>query len=295
MIRAVLLLGVCATCWGQEGLVELTDSRIRAAEIFAGADPEMDLGAAPAPGVRRRVTRGQLIRWARQAGVSEDDLPGEVTLVRKLRRWPASEAAETLLGLLAEAAAVEPERVSLELKGFTEPDIPDGPLEWSLLGAPGALDRPARLSLRWRDPGGRTGVESLTAAIRVRAPALAAATDLPVGAVAAPVDFLSTEVDLRNLREPYLSNLEQDKTFVLKFSMKAGEALRADFLEHRADVERGAVVELLVAVGRIRLRAPARAEGEGSAGDRIPFRNLATNQRVVARIADSHTAEVTIP
>jgi hypothetical protein len=43
------------------------------------------------------------------------------------------------------------------------------------------------------------------------------------------------------------------------------------------------------------LRAPARAEGSGSEGDSIPFRNLATNQRVLARITDGKTAEAALP
>jgi len=78
----------------------------------------------------------------------------------------------------------------------------------------------------------------------------------------------------------------------LRKPLKAGAALSDDLIEQRPEVERGAIVELTVEVGAVRLRAPARAEGAGSKGDLLPFRNLETNKRVLARVVGARSAEV---
>jgi flagella basal body P-ring formation protein FlgA len=294
MIRMLLLLFLGLPCWGQDAVVELMSSRIPANAIFPGADPALDLGPAPAPapGARRRVTRGQLIRWARHAGVDEAGLPDAVILERKLRSWPETEAEETIRGLLAETAGIEAGSLEVELQDYVAAEIPAGPLEWSLLGLPAALGEPVRLSLRWRDDGGRTGVESLTGVIRATARVLVAVTELPAGAEIAAPDFVLAEAELSNLRKSYLQRIESTKRWILIRDMRADDLLSEDLLERRPDVERGALVELIAAAGAVRLRAPGRAEGSGSIGDRIAFRNLATDRRVLARLADSKTAEV---
>ena len=293
MSRVLLLFFLGLPCGGQDAIVELMSSRIPAGAIFPGADPAVDLGPAPAPGARRRVTRAQLIRWARQAGVGEAGLPDAVILERKLRSWPETESEKTIRGLLAETAGIEARSLQVELQDHVAAEIPAGPLEWSLLDVPASLDEPVRLSLRWRDAGGRTGVESLTVAVRATARVLVAVTELAAGAEIAAADFVLAEVELSNLRESYLDRIESERRWILIRDMRAGDPLREDLLERRPDVERGALVELIASAGAVRLRAPGRAEGSGSIGELIAFRNLATDRRVLARVADSKTAEVT--
>ena len=292
MTRLLVGLMFCTACWAEERVIELTVARVPAAEVFPGAGAEADLGPAPAPGVRRRVTRSQLLRWARQAGLemAPEELPEFLTLVRKQRRLEQAEAVELAERLLAEAAGVS--GVEVAPAGYAAPEIPDGALEWSLVGLPSSLESPVRVGLRWRDGGGRSGVESLMAQVRVRARALTAVRDQPAGTEARAEDFQLAEVDLAALGQGYLTRIEPDASLVLERSLGKGEALSEDIIERRPQVERGALVELVAVVGAIRLRAPGRAEGEGSAGDLVPFRNLATNQRVVARVTGPKAAEV---
>ena len=293
-MRVLLLLLFCAPAWAGDLVVELEDSRIRAADLAvalgAEAQPDLDLGPAPAPGIRRRVTRGQLERWARMAGVAAEGLPDQIVLVRKTRALKEAEAAALVRELLAERVDGD---VRVELPDFAPRQIPAGDLDWKLLGAPRSTDRPVRLGLAWRDRGGRGGVESLTASITVRTQALVALADLPSGAEIAPADFRLEQTEIADLSQSYLQRIQGDKHITLKRQLKAGQPLMESLLDERPAVERGAVVELVVALGAVRLRAPARAEGSGSEGDLIPFRNLETNQRVLARVADSKTAEVT--
>ena len=295
MPRILVVLLLCAVCRAGDRVVELSSARVAAADVFPGAGSDSDLGPAPAPGVRRHVTQPQLLRWARQAGleIAPAELPEALTLVRQVRRLEEPEAAELAASLFAEATGAS--SVEVEPLNYAAPEIPAGTLEWSLVGSPSGFDRPARLHLRWRDDGGRSGVEAFTARIAARAKALTAVRDLPAGVALQPADFTVNETALNDADSVYLTQLPSDTVLVLEQELKVGEPLNEDVIDRRPQVERGAMVELIAAVGAVRLRAPARAEGQGSTGDLVPFRNLATDQRVVARVTGPQTAEVVAP
>jgi flagella basal body P-ring formation protein FlgA len=220
------------------------------------------------------------------------DLPDELTLVRKLRPWEQEEAVELLRALFAKHTSLAADSVTVELVGFAAGEIPAGELEWSLAGVPRTLNRPARVGLLWRDRGGRTGMESVTAKIGARARALTAKTDLTARTQVRAEDFELAEAVVDDPYAIYPDVFPEGETQILKRSLHAGGLLEASLLEERPEVERGAIVELLLEMGGVRLRAPARAEGPGSAGDLVPFRNLGTNRRVLARVKDSQNAEV---
>ncbi len=292
-MRWALLLLLCWPLLAQSPVVEIGDSRIRARDLAAvfgePSRPDLDLGPAPAPRVRRRVTAAQLERWAQRAGAAPEALPRQVVLLRKMRPWLEDEAAALLRRLLAESYRGE---IDLSLIGFAEREIPAGPLEWRLLASPRSLGGETRINVGWRDRGGRSGVESVSVALTIRTPALIAVRDLRAGESVAASDFRSGVIEAAGMNPDYLEELQADARWTLKRSLKAGEALLSRAIERRPEVTRGAMVELLVVVGAVRLRAPARAEGAGSAGDLVAFRNLETNRRVIARIRDAKTAEV---
>ncbi|MCB1021966.1 MAG: flagellar basal body P-ring formation protein FlgA [Acidobacteria bacterium] len=290
-MRTLLLL-VTLSSLAAARTVELSDARLRAADLFPDADPHIDLGPAPAPGAHRRVTRPQLLRWARQAGVSEDGLPEELLLVRKLRRVPAAESAERIRDLLAEEFHLAPQDVTVELADEATLEVPAGDLEWARMGPPPQLGRPVSVRLRWRDSSGRSGVESLTATLQARAEALTADSELPAGAELDTESLTRRTIDLDRLDRRYLTQLELDEAQTLSRQLNPLEPLVEAQLARRPVVDRGAMVELVLHLGAVHLRAPARAEGSGSAGDLVPFRNLATSQRVLAEVVDSKTAEV---
>jgi flagella basal body P-ring formation protein FlgA len=74
--------------------------------------------------------------------------------------------------------------------------------------------------------------------------------------------------------------------------LAAGERIPRSFLISTPAIERGALVELRLTTGAVELRAPGRAEQAGSVGDRLPFRNLESGRRVMARLLDARRAEV---
>jgi flagella basal body P-ring formation protein FlgA len=295
MTRLLLAVLLCAVCRAGDRVAELSSARVSAADVFPGAGSDADLGPAPAPGVQRRVLRTQLLRWARQAGleIAPAELTEALTLVRQVRRLEEHEAAELAASLLAKTTGAS--SVDVEPLDYAAPEIPAGALAWSLVGSPSGLDRPVRIHLRWRDDGGRSGVEGFTARIAARAQSLTAVHDLPAGVALQPADFTLNETALNDTDSVYLTQLPSDTVLVLERELKAGESLTEDILDRRPEVERGAMVELVAAVGAVRLRAPGRAEGQGSTGDLVPFRNLATDQRVVARVTGPQTAEVVAP
>ncbi|MEZ5363016.1 MAG: flagellar basal body P-ring formation chaperone FlgA [Bryobacterales bacterium] len=292
MMRYAILLLAAVSCLAAAPTVELTDARLRAADIFDGADPRIDLGPAPAPGAHRRVTRPQLVRWARQAGVSEDVVPDELLLVRKLRRVPAAESVERIRDLLAEEFDLTPQDITVEVSGEASIEVPAGPLEWARMGPPPLLGRPIAVRLRWRDSSGRSGVESLTVTLHARAEALTAASKLPAGAELDPTKLTRRKVELESWGKAYLTQIQSDDGSILNEQLNPGQPLTKGHVVLRPVIERGAMVEIVLRVSGVHLRAPARAEGSGSPGDLVPFRNLATNQRVLAHVVDSKTAEV---
>ena len=293
MCRLSIVFTLLAPCLTGASVVELAGPRVSAAAVFPGADSDADLGPAPAPGVRRRVTHSQLLRWARQAGIDVERavVPDELTLVRKLRSLDEAEAEGLAQSVLA--AEIGEGMVEVHLEGYAPREIPAGRLEWSLAGGPPTLGPAVRIGLRWRDGGSRSGVEFVMARVVVRTRALVARRALPSGAAVSPADFALEPIERADLRADYLTRIPPGALLSLEDDLEAGEPLREDLVGRRPLVEPGALLELSTVIGAVRLRAPARAEGRGFAGDLVPLRNLATNQRVVARIVSAQAAEVT--
>ena len=85
--------------------VELRSDRILAGDLAAAipelgqADRDAVLGYAPLPGIERRVSRGELLRWGQDLGLSldADSLPEAVILARKMRRLESSEVRQLVI------------------------------------------------------------------------------------------------------------------------------------------------------------------------------------------------------
>jgi flagella basal body P-ring formation protein FlgA len=146
--------------------------------------------------------------------------------------------------------------------------------------------------LRWTETGGRSGVLTVEAVLRVHGTWLEAQRDLRSGAVPESDDFELREGYLEDASEAYAERFEELAGKRLNRPIRAAEPLPKRALSAKPDVERGDIVELRVQIGGVRLRTAARAESSGSAGDVVALRNLESGGRVLARILDRETAEV---
>jgi len=307
-ICLIILIKLClwtiATLSAQEAVIDLPGPLIRAGDLvdtvpaFAAVDAETALGAAPRPGLSRRVPRGILLRWAARLGLSleEEEAPSSLLLRRRLRRLSADEAREILERAVAAALDRPVGEIRVEFRDPMEPLIPDTPLEYALGSRIPALNKPARLRLTWREPGGQSGQQLFDATVRARGSHLIAKRALPARKALSASDFEVVEDWLPGHRTSrLLVNVQQVRGKALRREMKLGEALSEDLLVESPAIMRGSLVELRLAAGAVRLRTSARAEASGSPGELIAFRNLSTGQRVLAYVVDAKAAEVRRP
>ena len=278
--------------------IEVDAGRIQASDLAAvmpewhSIDPGLTLAPAPAPGARRRVPRVELERWARSVDLDWDSAlqPQSLLVTRRMRRLGVDEASRALANKAVSDLGVDLENVQVALPGFMSPMVPAGSLQFLVTTPLRQLNRPVRVHLRWNDGEGRSGVLVMPAELRVRGSYAVAVRDLSAGEELSPSD-----IELRDGALPdtgLLSTNHWDGRRVVRQALKRNEPVRLSALSEKPLVNRGDLIELRVAKGAVRLRAPARAEGSGSAGDLVAFRNLSTSQRVLARVLDARTAEV---
>lgn len=286
----LLTLCLAASAFGQ-AIIEIASSNVTARDLahevtaFAQADPTAIIARAPVPGASRRVAPAELQRWANSLGLKPESLPEELTLRRAMRRLTSAEIEN------AARAEIDAGEVSVELLSAAMPSVPSGEIQLECLCERLALNQPALLRLRWREPGGRTGVEQVQAVIRVKGRWLEAATDLLAGAELIPSDVIQRYGPLPSINS-YLTAKQLDDELSLMRSVKAGQALTGELVRPMPLVSRGDLVELRYEAGGIRLRSPGRAETSGGRGEVIPFHNVATGGRVSARLVNQETAYV---
>lgn len=290
-LRSLLpLAALAATAYGQ-AVIDIASADVTAGALsrevtaFAEADPASVVSRAPAPGVSRRVLRVELLRWARTLGLEPEQLPEELILRRATRLLTRAEIAQ------AARAGIEADDVSVEILSAGAPSVPAGQIELECLCNRLRLNQPTPLRLRWREPGGRSGIEVVQAVITVKGRWLEAADSLPAGTALAPSDVVEKQGALPML-DSYLTSHQLDGRWTLIRSITSGQALTTDLVRSVPLVSRGDLVELRYEAGAIRLRSPGRAEAAGSPGDLLPFHNVATGGQVSARLLDRQTARV---
>lgn len=286
----VLFAALAVPAFGQP-VIDITSHEVTAGCLapevaaFAEADPAAVVARAPAPGVSRRVARAELLRWANGLGLNPEQLPEELILRRAMRLLTSAEIEQ------AASAAIDTGAVSVEILSTAGPSIPAGEVELECLCRRLALNQPTPLRLRWREPGGRTGIEVVLAVVTVEGQWLEAAESYAAGAALTASGVIEKHGQLPGLNN-YLSSQQLDGRWTLLRSIQSGQPLTKDLVRSIPLVSRGDLVELRYDAGGIRLRSPGRAEASGSPGDLIPFRNVATGGRVSARLVDQETAYV---
>lgn len=289
--KLLLLVAVAAVSALGQPVIGIASPDVTAGDLahevaaFAVADPAAIVARAPAPGVSRRVARVELQRWAGSLGLQPHDLPEELILRRATRLLTPAEIAQAV------KAEIDTGDASIEILSDAMPAIPSGEVVLECLCNRLTLNQPIPLRLRWREPGGRTGVESVHAVVRVDGRWLEAVGNLPAGKELTPLDVVEKSGSLPNINS-YLMFQQLDRRWSLIHSITPGQALTTDLVRSIPLVSRGDLVELRYEMGGIRLRSPGRAEASGGLGEVIPFHNVATGGRVSARLVSQETAYV---
>jgi flagella basal body P-ring formation protein FlgA len=280
--------------------IEIHSDRILAGDLATAipqlrqADGGAVLGYAPLPGIERRVSRAELLRWGEDLGLTLDpgSLPEAVILARKMRRLEASQVRGLVVEAVAGRYGVNASQVEVELHSFAEPLLPDEELDFELVSPLKRLGRPTTLSLRWTNPQGRNGSLSFRATARVRGTYAVARQPIPARTELSAGDFTFQQGFLPGDPAQYAMDTPDVEARQLKQSLKAGEALERRMLEAAVTVQRGDLIELRLRSPAVVLRAAGRAEQSGASGEVIRCRNLQSGATVQARIVDSRQVEV---
>lgn len=257
-------------------------------------DAETVVAYAPLPGVKRRVSRGQLVRWGRRFGLDLNpaQLPDALVISRRMRKLKEPEAERALRNAVAERFGVDPGDVQVQIHDFEAPLVPAGELTFQVSSSFSRLNQPSSIALRWRDPGGRSSSIWLKAAVSVLGSYAVASEALAARTRLSPGDLAFHNGPLPGAPDRFLLTREEIKGMSLKHPLKAGEPLRRSSLIKIPIVRRGDLLELQLQSGSILLRVPGRAEQSGSEGDTITCSNLESGKKVSARILDAKHAEV---
>lgn len=298
-LKFLLPLALTITTALAQPVIEVSSHVVTAGDLaqsappFASVDPTAVVAKAPAPGAVRRVNQLQLQRWATSLGASGDipGMPNAIALRRATRILTPPEIELAVSGALVNAHGLQPEHISVAILTAASVSVPAGQVTVECLCARLLLNESTPLRLRWKEPGGRSGIELLQGLVTVQGVWLEASHDLRSNAALRASDIVERSGTLPRLGN-YPSHLELDGSETLIRPMKAGAPVLATFIRSAPLVSRGDLLELRFHSGRVQLRTAGRAEESGSVGDFLSFRNIATGQRIVARVTDAQTAHV---
>ena len=260
--------------------VPAVSDQIRAADLapasraFAELDPAAVVGWAPAPGVQRVFPVAELRRIAARL------------------RTPA--VPETSLCVERKVAPLEPARVVAAI----QPQVPEGAvrlLDFSRAPAPeGELVLPRSVVRRaagntyfWsgyvRYAGSRRFAVWARVAVDAAVPAVVAAADLRPGRAIRAADLrLETRSEL--LASGLVASLDQAVGKWPRRPIRAGTAVAAQWLQAAPEIVRGDAVKVDVRSGGAHLEMDARAESNGSLGERVAVRNPVSQMRFFGRV-----------
>jgi len=249
---------------------------------LAALPPEETLGYAPAPGVRRLVTRAELARLAGRHGVRLEAGPG-LCVERAAQRLTRERVEAAVRAALTQPGQPEPRMRLIEFSGHP---VPEGELQFSRSGLPTPPRAGAPVVWRGRL---RYGVNrSLPVWARVSLAAegegVIAAASLPAGRPIEAHQVRLGPVSWFPLAEAPLAELAQVLGRIPRRAIVAGTPLPASLLLPAHEIGRGETVDVEVSSGAAQLRFQARAESSGNAGDSVLLRNPSTGRTFSGRV-----------
>lgn len=247
------------------------------APAFASMDtvaPETPVALAPAPGVARVFRVGELRRLAARL-----NLPAapdtEICVERPVR------APDPARFLAAMQKALP--QTSIEILEFSRQPVPEGEVEFPARG----LRRGAGGAL-WvgcvHYAGNRAFAIWARVKVLVAVERVVAVGDLASGQ---PVAAAQLRLETRQefpASEPFARTIDQVAGKWPRLPIRAGTAIRTDWLENPREIMRGETVRVEVRDGGAHLELEATAEGPGALGETIPVRNPISKKRFLARV-----------
>jgi len=276
---------------GGDACARVSGENIRVSDLTAVAPalaalpPDEVVGYTPAPGVRRVITRQELVRLAERHGVRLEAAAG-ACVERSTERLSKERLEAALRMALKDAASAGAPEPRVEVLEFSRYPVPEGELEF----ARSALPAPPRAgtAVIWRGHVRYGGNRSVPVWARVRlmvsGEGLVAAESLPAGR---PVR--AEQVRLASLEWfPLGETPTQDAGLVVgrvpRRAIPAGAPVLPAALMPAQQIERGDTVTVEVASGAAQLRFQARAESSGSAGDSVTLRNPSSGRTFSGRV-----------
>jgi len=271
--------GECVAVSGDRILIK---DLVRARSVFAAADPEAFVGFAPAPGVRRVFTEGQLRRLMRAHGLAE--VPVEPVC---FERTAAALSPETVAAAIERAW--EGRAVRVEVVDYDRRPVPNGRLEFSLnrLQAPAGATPQSVLLWRGRVVYGRGRSVPFWAKVRLseRRKLVVARNELQPGEPLREGDVAEEEKEVAPTMPKGFTHLDEVIGARPRRRIAAGEPLRLSDLVLPTAVSRGDLIRVEVFSGRARLAFEARAENSAREGEIVRLRSpLNAGVRITAEV-----------
>ena len=267
--------------------VGAASDRILAGDLAAGfpewaaVPAETPLALAPAPGVQRVFRLLELRRLAERWNLSP--VPDrEVCVTRPVAALTAGQMLAALQNAVQNAVQKEMSAAHIELLDFSRQPAPAGPLIFPVSGL-----RQGPAGGYWSGYVSYGGNHRFTLWAKVKltvaAARVVAAQDLKPGMALEAVQVrVETRQDVP--AAGFVIAVEELAGKVLRRSIRAGTALRAEWLAPAKVVLRGETVRVEAVRGGARLEMEGVAEGSGAMGEIIPILNPVSQRRFPARI-----------
>ena len=248
---------------------------------WAAVPAETPLALAPAPGVQRVFRVLELRRLAERWRLSP--VPDrEVCVTRPVAALTAGQMLAAMQNAVQNAAQKEMSAAHIELLDFSRQPAPAGELTFPVSGL-----RQGPAGGYWSGYVSYGGNHRFTLWARVKltvaAARVVAAQDLKPG-MALNAAQLRVETREAVPAAGFVIAIEEVAGKVLRRSIRAGTALRAEWLAPAKVVLRGETVRVEAVRGGARLEMEGVAEGSGAMGEIIPILNPVSQRRFPARV-----------
>lgn len=257
---------------------------------FAGLDPQLALTPAPMPGARRVFSAAEFVRLARRYHLALGSVH------EACFEWPLQvPARRNMAAAMASVLGLDPG--SIQIVEQSQFPAPPGALVFpreNLSVAPGS----AGVLWMWRGfvRYAKDRNFLVWAKLRIEAPServVALATLLPGEPIAASQLKTVSTTDAFS-GGIYASSPNQVLGRVPKTRIEASTPIRLADLATPPEIAAGALVEVEVRNGPLRIYSMGRAERSGHVGDTIPLTNPSSSSRFNARVEGKGRVSVTI-